>query len=85
MRDDEDMSTPQEKALGALVRQKFNTDFYVVDKFPETARPFYAKLDDTAAAGSAEGAVKVTNAWYLGLPSVHLAAYYPRTPRRLLL
>jgi aspartyl-tRNA synthetase len=22
-------------------------------------------------------------AWYLGLPSVHLAAYYPRTPKRL--
>ncbi|KAK4666128.1 hypothetical protein QC763_406640 [Podospora pseudopauciseta] len=150
VRDDEDMTTPQEKALGALVRQKFNTDFYVVDKFPETARPFYAKLDDTTAAGSAKGAVKVTNAfdmflqgqeilsggqrinhpdelearirakgidpaspgidgyvqvfrqvgvpphggggigldrivaWYLGLPSVHLAAYYPRTPRRLL-
>src|SRR3954451_10175022 len=32
--DTEDMSTPQEKALGALVRKKFNTDFYVLDKFP---------------------------------------------------
>ena len=45
--DDEDMSTPQEKALGALVRQKFNTDFYILDKFPEGARPFYA-LEDPA-------------------------------------
>src|ERR1017187_2271291 len=26
--DDEDMSTPQEKALGALVRKKYGTDFY---------------------------------------------------------
>ena len=147
VRDDEDMSTPQEKALGEVVRSKFNTDFYVIDKFPETARPFYAKIDDTAA--TVGDGVRVTNAfdffarnqeilsggqrindpvelearirakgvdpesagikeylavfrsvgvpahggggigldrvvaWYLGLPSVHLAAYYPRTPKRL--
>jgi len=146
--DDEDMSTPQEKALGALVRQKFKTDFFTVDKFPETARPFYAKLDDTSKP--VEGGAQVTNAfdmflrgqeilsggqrindpdelearirskgvdpasagikeyidvfrqagvpphggggigldrvvaWFLALPSVHLASYYPRTPRRLL-
>ncbi|KAM0213982.1 hypothetical protein ACHAQD_009015 [Fusarium lateritium] len=146
--DDEDMSTPQEKALGEVVRKKYNTDFYVIDKFPETARPFYAKLDD---AGTTVGnGVRVTNAfdmfirgqevlsggqrvhdpveleerisakgidpksagikeyvtvfkqvgvpahggggfgldrivaWALALPSVHLAAYYPRTPKRLL-
>ncbi|OLN93939.1 Aspartate-tRNA ligase, cytoplasmic 2 [Colletotrichum chlorophyti] len=148
VRDDEDMSTPQEKALGEVVRAKYKTDFYVIDKFPETARPFYAKLDD---AGTTVGdGVRVTNAfdffirgqevlsggqrindpaelegrirakgidpesagikeyvsvfrqvgvpphggggigldrvvaWFLALPSVHLAAYYPRTPKRLL-
>ncbi|TGJ79158.1 hypothetical protein E0Z10_g9615 [Xylaria hypoxylon] len=43
--DDEDMSTPQEKALGALIRKKFHTDFYVLDKFPEGARPFYTIED----------------------------------------
>ncbi|RKF77076.1 Aspartate--tRNA ligase, cytoplasmic [Golovinomyces cichoracearum] len=43
--DDEDMSTAQEKALGALVRKKFNTDFYVLDKFPIAARPFYTMPD----------------------------------------
>lgn len=43
--DDEDMSTPQEKALGALVRKKYGTDFYVLDKFPESARPFYTLED----------------------------------------
>jgi aspartyl-tRNA synthetase len=43
--DDEDMSTPQEKALGALIREKYKTDFYVLDKFPEEARPFYAMED----------------------------------------
>ncbi|KAB5580023.1 tRNA synthetases class II-domain-containing protein [Coniochaeta sp. 2T2.1] len=147
VRDDEDMSTPQEKALGALVREKFKTDFYVVDKFPETARPFYAKIDPESKPS--DDGVRVTNAfdffvrnqevlsggqrindpdeleerirakgvdpkskgidtylatfrqvgvpphggvgfgldrivaWLLGLPSVHLAAYYPRTPKRL--
>ena len=43
--DDEDMSTPQEKALGAIVRSKYRTDFYLLDKFPEGARPFYALED----------------------------------------
>ncbi|KXX76686.1 Aspartate--tRNA ligase, cytoplasmic [Madurella mycetomatis] len=140
--DEEDMSTPQEKALGALIRKKYNTDFYVLDKFPETARPFYAKEDPTnrkvtnaydlfmrgqeicsggqrindpaeleerirtkgldptspglqeyvdvfrqagvpAHGGGGIGLDRVV-AWYLNLPSVHLAAYYPRTPKRLL-
>lgn len=147
VRDDEDMSTPQEKALGEMVRSKHKTDFYVIDKFPETARPFYAKIDNTTNPVG-EG-VRVTNAfdfflrgqeilsggqrindpieleerirakgvdpesagikeylscfksvgvpphggggigldrvvaWFLGLPSVHLAASYPRTPKRL--
>ncbi len=61
VRDDEDMSTPQEKALGAVVRAKFHTDFYVIDKFPETARPFYAKLDPSAPA--AGDGTRVTNAY----------------------
>ncbi|KAM4065089.1 tRNA synthetases class II (D, K and n) domain-containing protein [Hirsutella rhossiliensis] len=140
--DDEDMSTPQEKALGALIRQKYGTDFYVLDKFPEGARPFYALEDpgntkvtnafdffmrgqeilsggqrihdarvlearirkkgvDPASPGIKEyvdvfrsvgvpphggGGIGLDRvvAWYLNLPSVHLASYYPRTPKRLL-
>ncbi|CAI4211017.1 unnamed protein product [Parascedosporium putredinis] len=53
--DDEDMSTPQEKALGALIREKYKTDFYVLDKFPESARPFYTIEDPENP--------KVTNAY----------------------
>lgn len=59
VRDDEDMSTPQEKALSEVVRSKFGTNFYVVDKFPETARPFYAKIDDTTTGNG----VQVTNSF----------------------
>ena len=141
VRDDEDMSTPQEKALGALVRKKYHTDFYVIDRFPEGARPFYAKPADDdpsvtnafdffmrgqeilsggqrihdpvelearirakgidpgsagikeyvdvfrqagcpAHGGGGIGLDRVV-AWYLNLPSVQLAAFYPRTPKRL--
>jgi len=39
--DMEDLSTPQEKKLGKLVKAKYNTDFYIVDKYPITVRPFY--------------------------------------------
>lgn len=141
VKDDEDMGTSQEKALGALIRKKFNTDFYVLDKFPIDARPFYAMpdpenpkvtnaydfmmrgqeilsggqrlhlADDLVAGlkrlgmdpdqpgikdyvdvfrsagvpahgGGGIGLDRVV-AWYLQLPSVHLACAYPRTPKRL--
>ncbi len=42
---DEDISTGNEKALGALVREKFETDFYIMDKYPLVARPFYTMPD----------------------------------------
>jgi len=45
MEDDEDLSTPNEKLLGRLVRQKYDTDFYILDKFPLAVRPFYTMPD----------------------------------------
>jgi len=41
----EDLSTPQEKHLGKLVKAKYDTDFYMLDKFPTNARPFYTMPD----------------------------------------
>ncbi|KAL6075976.1 Aspartate--tRNA ligase, cytoplasmic [Balamuthia mandrillaris] len=41
----EDLSTKAEKLLGKLVKQKYNTDFYVLDKFPAHIRPFYTMPD----------------------------------------
>lgn len=38
---DEDLSTPNEKALGKIVRDIYKTDFYILHKYPESARPFY--------------------------------------------
>lgn len=34
-------STPQEKLLGKLVLDKYDTDFYALDQFPLALRPFY--------------------------------------------
>lgn len=135
------MSTPQEKALGAIVRRKYNSDFYILDKFPESARPSYTMLDQENPGvtnafdcfmrgqeilsggqrihlpnilesrirakgidpsspsikeylevfksagvppygGGGIGLDRVV-AWFLGLPTVHLASYYPRTPKML--
>jgi aspartyl-tRNA synthetase len=41
----EDFSTPNEKLLGKLVKDKFKTDFYIVDRYPLVARPFYTMID----------------------------------------
>jgi len=43
----EDLDTANEKALGALVRQKYDTDFYMLYGYPANARPFYTMLDPT--------------------------------------
>ena len=45
MADDEDLSTPNEKLLGKLVKAKYDTDFYILDKFPLAIRPFYTMPD----------------------------------------
>jgi hypothetical protein len=34
-------STPSEKALGKIVKEKFDVDFYIMDKYPSSVRPFY--------------------------------------------
>ncbi|GJJ08488.1 hypothetical protein Clacol_002706 [Clathrus columnatus] len=41
----EDLSTKAEQQLGRLVKEKYNTDYYILDKFPCSARPFYTMLD----------------------------------------
>ena len=39
--DYEDLSTENEKKLGELVKEKYQTDFYFMDKYPLSVRPFY--------------------------------------------
>ena len=49
---DEDISTPHEKALGKLVKDKFETDFYIMDKYPLSVRPFYTMPDPSDPTAS---------------------------------
>ncbi|CAL3969085.1 unnamed protein product [Diplocarpon coronariae] len=41
----EDLATRAEIRLGAIVREKYQTDYYILDKFPASARPFYTMPD----------------------------------------
>lgn len=38
---DDDLSTETERVLGRLVREKYATDFYILHRYPASARPFY--------------------------------------------
>ena len=39
------ISTPSEKLLGRLVKAKYDTDFFILDKYPLAVRPFYTMPD----------------------------------------
>lgn len=41
----DDLSTESEKALGKLVKEKYDTDFYMLYGYPSAVRPFYTMLD----------------------------------------
>jgi len=41
----DDLSTPVEKRLGAIVKQTYGVDWYFLDKFPMAVRPFYTMPD----------------------------------------
>ncbi|KAL1453742.1 hypothetical protein WDU94_010057 [Cyamophila willieti] len=48
----DDLSTPNEKLLGKIVKAKYSTDFYVLDKYPLAVRPFYTMPDPLNAGYS---------------------------------
>ncbi|OAL37402.1 aspartate-tRNA(Asn) ligase [Fonsecaea nubica] len=41
----EDLATRDEIRLGELMKEKYKTDYYILDKFPRSARPFYTMPD----------------------------------------
>jgi ergosteryl-3beta-O-L-aspartate synthase len=43
--EDEDLGTRDEIQLGKVIKDVYKTDYYVIDKFPIGARPFYAMPD----------------------------------------
>lgn len=40
-----DLSSEAEKALGKIIREKYNTDFFILYNYPKEARPFYSMLN----------------------------------------
>lgn len=38
-------STENEKKLGRIVKEKYDVDYYIIDKFPSSLRPFYTMPD----------------------------------------
>jgi len=77
MGDEDDLSTPAEKLLGRLVKAKYDTDFFILDKFPLAVRPFYTMPDPNNSKHSnsydmfmrgeeiLSGAQRIHNAEYL--------------------
>lgn len=45
MGEEDDLTTANEKFLGRLIKKKYDTDFYILDKFPLAVRPFYTMPD----------------------------------------
>ncbi|PWN43882.1 aspartyl-tRNA synthetase [Ceraceosorus guamensis] len=43
--EDEDLATRTEHRLCELVKEKYGTDYFILDKFPVSARPFYTMPD----------------------------------------
>jgi len=43
--DFEDFATADEILLGKTIKAKYGTDFYAIDKFPTSVRPFYTMPD----------------------------------------
>lgn len=43
--ENEDLGTRDEIQLGKVIKEKYKTDYYILDKFPVSARPFYAMPD----------------------------------------
>ena len=48
--DYDDLTTENEKKLGDIVKEKYNTDFYIMDKYPLSVRPFYTMPDPNVSS-----------------------------------
>ncbi len=44
--DFDDFNTEKERALGKIIKQKYKTDFFMVDQFPTNIRPFYTQINN---------------------------------------
>jgi len=45
------ISTENEKRLGRIIKSKYDTDYFIIDKFPMDLRPFYTMPDPNNPVG----------------------------------
>ncbi len=43
---DQDISTENERLLGGIMKEKYGSDLFVLEKYPSCVRPFYTMADD---------------------------------------
>jgi hypothetical protein len=48
--DYDDLSTENEKKLGDIVKEKYGTEFFIMDKYPLSVRPFYTMPDPSVSS-----------------------------------
>merc|ERR1712078_928728 len=48
----DDLSGADELRLGEIVKEKHGVDFFVVDRYPSSIRPFYTMLDPSDSSRS---------------------------------
>ena len=58
----DDLSTVNEKILGDLILEKYDTDFYIMDKYPLSIRPFYT-MPDPATYKKVPAAEQLSNSY----------------------
>ena len=58
----DDLSTEHEKTLGDIVKAKYGTDFFIMDKYPLSIRPFYT-MPDPETYGKVPPAQQLSNSF----------------------
>jgi hypothetical protein len=79
--DHDDMSTSSEKALGKIIKAKYNTDYYIIDKFPLEIRPFYTMPDPTNPVNTCQALHRMQQLLMLN-PRPYLDPSFRNSPTR---
>jgi aspartyl/asparaginyl-tRNA synthetase len=74
--DYDDMSTSSEKALGKIIKEKYGTDYYIIDKFPLEIRPFYTMPDPSDPVRASSSFCLLHSPLTSSLPSQKLSNSY---------
>ena len=66
--DYDDLSTENEKKLGDIVKEKYGTEFFIMDKYPLSVRPFYTMPDPSVSSSLLDDKI---HSWRLSAMPLH--------------